>query len=286
MSMPAFLVVDGVIIAVTWKLWNRLGRWQPAFCALLAALLGFGIWATDTQRPSPGTSTWLGTLIPFAVYFLIPALAVVVAARLIGNRNRSTSSVDQSPVFLFLRWLVAFGFLFLVGYQIMLGSIWDVATDGLRGLSLLLVVGLTAIAATLILLRTLPGRWKLSAIAFVMLVFFIMEGAHRLGTYDPDGKWGKLPTLMTEQRAETIDLALQRYHARNGRYPDSLNDLTPQYLLYLPAPFIIPGQTWCYQGGPDYYRIGYLYREYFSSPTSVRIHATAGEPPDSAGLCP
>jgi hypothetical protein len=284
MSIPTFIIVDGAILAVVWKLWKSVGRWQLAVCALLVVLLGFSIWATDTQSPSQVTPAWWATILQVGVYFFVPVLAVVVTARLIDGELPSTSPVDWR--LLLLKWLIAVGILFLIGYQIMLGSIWDVATDGLRGPLLLMVVDFTAVAAALLLVWSLPGRWKLAALAFAASVFVLMEDAHKLGTYDPDGKWGKLPALVTEQRAQLIDQALQRYHAQNGRYPDSLTDLVPRYLIYLPNPYMIPGQNWCYDGGLDYYRFGYLYRAYFSSPVPARIHAAAGDPPKAAWDCP
>jgi hypothetical protein len=90
---------------------------------------------------------------------------------------------------------------------------------------------------------------------------------------------------VTEQRAEAVNRAIQRYHKQNGDYPRMLTDLTPRYLVYIPNPLIIPGQTWCYEGGHDYYRLGYVYRQSFSSPTSVRVHAAVGKPPVSAWEC-
>jgi hypothetical protein len=284
MSIPAIILIDGAIVTVVWKLWKSVGRWQLVVCAVLVTLLAFSIWATDTQSPALATPAWLAAVIQFGVYFSIPALAVVVTARLVAGGQPSAGPVDWR--LLVLKWLVAVGILLLIGYQIMLGSIWDVATDGLRGLVLLMVVDSTAIAVALYLAWSLPGRWKLAALAFAASVFVLMEDAHKLGTYDADGKWGTLPALITEQRAATIDQALQRYHAQQGSYPERLSDLTPWYLVYLPTPYMIPGHTWCYEGNADSYRFGYLYREYFSSQAALRIHAAVGKTQAGTWDCP
>jgi hypothetical protein len=105
------------------------------------------------------------------------------------------------------------------------------------------------------------------------------------GTFGLDGPWGRVPIARTERRADSIDQAIRRYHIKNGSYPTVLEELTPNYLLILPTPFIIPGQNWCYQGDMDYYRLGYVYREYFSTPAEVRIFASEGTPPDSSWPC-
>jgi hypothetical protein len=94
-----------------------------------------------------------------------------------------------------------------------------------------------------------------------------------------------LPTVVTEQRAEAVNRAIQRYHKQNGAYPRTLTDLTPRYLMYISNPLIIPGQTWCYEGGDNYYRLGYVHRQFFSSPASVRVHAVVGKPSVSAWGC-
>jgi hypothetical protein len=48
---------------------------------------------------------------------------------------------------------------------------------------------------------------------------------------------------------------------------------------------IIPGLGWCYEGGEDFYRLGYVYREYFSSPASAHVYVAMGETPDSGWDC-
>lgn len=215
---------------------------------------------------------------------LIPLMAVVVAACLLDLSPVPGDPIDWRR--LALRYLLAGCLLLMLGEQVRLGSIWDVATDGLRGPFLVLPLGVTTIFAALLLTWSLPRRWKWTAAVFALAAVLVVASAHRLGTYDPDGKWGKLPSLVTEQRAQVITQALERYQVKNDRYPGTLESLVPWYLVYIPNPFIIPGQTWCYQGGSDYYQLGYVYRAYFSSPSSVRIHATAGAPPVAGWSCP
>jgi hypothetical protein len=91
---------------------------------------------------------------------------------------------------------------------------------------------------------------------------------------------------LTEARAERVTQAIESYYAREDRYPQDLRQLTPWYALSLPEPVIIYGQDWCYDGGDDYYRLGYVHRGHWSDPRLAgRIHTTKGEAPGLRGLC-
>jgi hypothetical protein len=91
---------------------------------------------------------------------------------------------------------------------------------------------------------------------------------------------------LTEKRAELANQAIETYYLREGRYPQDLQQLTPGYVLSLPEPVIIYGQDWCYDGGDDYYRLGYVYREHWSDPRLTgRIYRTKGEVPDLPRMC-
>lgn len=111
--------------------------------------------------------------------------------------------------------------------------------------------------------------WALSVFILGLLVWIgiagelstvsiIMIRAERMGTLDRDRVWGTLPGQVTESRAEKIDRGIQNFHAEKGAYPQTLSELTPRYLLYIPVPYIIPRQDWCYEGGADYYQLGYV----------------------------
>ncbi len=284
LTIPGFILFGPLLIAVVWQLWGWAGRWHPVLYALQVILLGITVVATDSHFPVSETPFWLASFTQVTVYFLIPATAIVVAARLLLLSPSASRSTYWRRVLLSL--LLCAPLLFLVGYQIMLVSIWDVATDGIGGLFLWLWVSVTAIAAAMVLAWFLPDKRKLIALAFAVMVPLCLLRAQDIGTYGPTGRWGMMPTVVTEQRAETVSQAIHSYYARNSQYPPTLNDLTPGYLVYVSPPLIVPGKTWCYEGGPNYYRLGYVYRESFSSPTTVRIHASVGNPPDTSWVCP
>jgi hypothetical protein len=91
---------------------------------------------------------------------------------------------------------------------------------------------------------------------------------------------------LTEARAERVSQALEGYHARENQYPHDLQQLIPWDALTLSAPVISYGQGWCYDGGDDYYRLGYVDRAHWSDPRLIgRIAKTQGVVPDRRGMC-
>jgi hypothetical protein len=91
---------------------------------------------------------------------------------------------------------------------------------------------------------------------------------------------------LTEERAGRVNQAILAYQAREGSYPENLQQLIPRYLFTIPKPVIINRQNWCYDGGENYYRLGYVYRDHWYSPLLTgRIFAAQGELPDLPRLC-
>ena len=91
---------------------------------------------------------------------------------------------------------------------------------------------------------------------------------------------------MTEKRAASVNQATEAYYTQKGHYPRNLRQLTPWYALSIPVPVIIYGQEWCYDGGEDYFRLGYIDREHWSAPHFIgRIYQTKGEVPYLYGMC-
>jgi hypothetical protein len=281
-SIVPIVVFGGMLTALVWRAWGWVNRWTMAAYPVLMLLLLLALWSTDTARSLFEHPAWLASIVNIGLA-LVPGAAIIVAARLVQAGFGSGSPVDWPRLMLSLVSVALI--LFLLGYQVMLASIWDVATDGLSGIFLVGLTSLAGIASALILIWKLPGRRKLAAILFAALVPVTMISAERLGTFDREGKWGTLPIQVTAARAEKIDMAIKKFHAENEIYPQTLSELTPRYLLYVPVPYMIREQDWCYEGGRDYYRFGYVYREMFSLPASVRLHAAQGEPPDSEWEC-
>lgn len=157
-------------------------------------------------------------------------------------------------------------------------TVWDNTCDSL-GYLLLLVPVPVALLAGVTLSITLPGKTKLAGFLYSLLIPALMV-AVSASAQRVDFRH------LTEERAEHVAQAIENYYAQEGHYPQDLRQLTPRYAFSLPGPVIIYGQGWCYDGGADYYRLGYVYREHWSDPRLIgRIYATKGKVVDLDGMC-
>jgi hypothetical protein len=155
--------------------------------------------------------------------------------------------------------------------------IWDSTGDGLGYLWLPVPI-LAVLTCTFVLFIVLPENAKLAAFLFFILIPVML--AITASTQGVDFR------QLTESRAAQVNQAVERYYAQNGHYPENLQQLTPWYVLSIPDPVIIYGQDWCYQGGENYYHLGYVDREHWSAPHFIgRIYATKGKAPDLHGMC-
>jgi hypothetical protein len=155
--------------------------------------------------------------------------------------------------------------------------IWDTTYDSLGNLWLPFPV-LAVLFAGAFLFSILPGRRKLAGFLYLLLIPALIAVSARAQRVDF--------RQLTEARAGRTSQAIEAYYAREGRYPQDLRRLIPGYVLSLPGPVIIYGQDWCYDGGEDYYRLGYVYREHWSDPLLTgHIYATRGEAPALPGMC-
>ena len=204
------------------------------------------------------------------------AASLVCVARLIqAEISGARATRDQST---WLRLTLGLLLLLSVTEQYAIVAMWDGITDGLTSVVLLIPLVITVIATAILLLWLSATKYKRASAIFVALTIVALASALHTGlVVSAQG--------LTASRAETIDRALQQYFARNGRYPDSLAALAPWYLLNIPEPIMFRELTWCYTGGEDYYRLGYVYRDGAGAPASVRIHAESGTPPERNWMC-
>jgi hypothetical protein len=156
--------------------------------------------------------------------------------------------------------------------------VWDTTYDPLGYFWLVFPV-LAALFSGVMLSIALPGRTKLAGFLYSLLISALMIAVSARAQRVDFRR-------LTEERAGRTSQAIETYYAREGRYPQDLRQLTPWYVLSLPGPVIIYGQDWCYDGGEDYYRLGYVYREHWSDPRLTgRIYRTKGEVPDLPRMC-
>jgi hypothetical protein len=206
-------------------------------------------------------------------YFFIPAAALVIAAllfhtgwRFVQERRKAAPGEGGPPPAagraLSKAAAAVFGLAALVLgltlYNLYWLAIWDSTTDSLDFIWLVGPV-LAAVFAGLLLAALLPWRVKWAGVSYAVLIPLLMIGVfNRAKQIDF--------RQLTEARAGQVTQAIEAYYAREGRYPLDLRQLTPLYLVAIPDPVIMQGQSWCYLAGEDYYRLGYLNRDHWSSP--------------------
>lgn len=155
--------------------------------------------------------------------------------------------------------------------------VWDTTYDPLGNLWLPFPA-LAVLFSSAFLFSLLPGRRKLAGFLYLLLIPALIAVSARAQKVDFH--------QLTEARAARVSQAIEAYYAREGRYPQALRQLPPWYVLSLPGPVIIYGQAWCYDGGEDYYRLGYVDRGHWSDPLLTgQIYATKGEAPDLPAMC-
>lgn len=152
--------------------------------------------------------------------------------------------------------------------------IWDSTYDSLNFFWLYLPLFWTWVAG-LFLLNKLKAAGAFYTLLVTALLILVAISARQVDFRQ-----------LTVERAGHIVQALESYQARHGTYPESLSQLTPWTILSLPEPVVIFGQPWCYEGGDDYYRLGYVYREHWSDRGLVgRLYQTEGDTAELSPIC-
>jgi hypothetical protein len=224
----------------------------------------------------------------FLLTQLLPCLALVMVAMLLhtglnprsatepaGVRSEETQKTGRiAAISLALSGLVLAGGL----YHFYWLFVWDSTYDALDVLFLLIPI-LTILLSATLLAELLVGRQKLAALVYVILipalVILVFRSAKQVNYRD-----------LTEARAERISQALASYRNSQGRYPETLAQLVPRTILSIPDPVILYGQKWCYQGTTDFYQLGFVDREHWSSPELfATVYKTLGPAEGSSDLC-
>lgn len=219
--------------------------------------------------------------IPFLLILLIPGLGIAIASVLLmkimdpthGNRSireERTTKLGLKNLSLFIT-----GILLIAGtaYALYWHTIWDSTSDGLASIFILLPSILVAIGSGIVIAIKGNVPAKITGILLGFLIPILLINVQESG-------WQVSYHEITENRAARIENALEKYFEREGNYPAQLSELTPRDMLFVRPPVILMGEEWCYQGQMDSYRLGAVYREYFSTPFSIREYVSAGDPDD------
>lgn len=212
-----------------------------------------------------------------AFLFLIPATFIVAAALFyVGLKAYPKSRSERATL-----TIVALGLGVLILIQAIARfywlMVWDATYDPLTIFWLPLPI-LTALGCGIVLFTFLSGKPRFAGLVFLLLVPLLVMAANYAQSVDF--------RQLTQTRAEQVTQAIEQYQTRQGHYPKNLNELVPWYAVSLSNPTIIFGQDWCYQAGTDYYRLGYLDRDHWSSPILFgRLYSSGGAVPLKTDVC-
>lgn len=278
-AKPAVLfLILLIIIGLTW-ITRKMRIWGWIVAGLLVLGLSFFPTARLTQHintPSEPLNRLIETFL-----FWMPAIAIVVTAKLLYSAVKEYRARSEPGAQGAQAWLVAL----LLGVLILSKTlvnlywliVWDNSYDSL-GFLWLIVPSAAALMAGVVFFILLPGWRKLAGFAvwlIIPLMIVITAAAQQVDYRE-----------LTQARAARMAGAIESYHAREGRYPQSLRQLVPGHMLILPGPVVLYGQDWCYDGGADYYRLAYVEQEHWSAPILiVRVFKSGGEVPALPAAC-
>lgn len=286
LAIACLLLGSGLVLAAR-KM--SAGIW---IYAGLLALLGLFLPASMLIKIFPASGPE-----PFGSYealtlILILSIALIVAALLLYSgqalykewqhasapEDRGSKAPRRHTIMLVVILLLGAILLAKALHSLYWLMVWDLTTDPL-GYFWLVIPIFVAIFSGVILSISLPGWAKLGGLFYSLLIIALMIAV--------SARAGRVNfRQLTEERAERVSRAIESYYSREGRYPQDLRQLIPGYALSLPGPVIIFGQGWCYDGGGNYYRLGYVDRLHWSDPRLIgRIYTAKGEMPDLHPMC-
>jgi len=271
-----------VLCAIPTLLWFSLtvrGIWRWPIYILLLILWGICLgWIILPSFAIAQVPTWLRLIYAIAMISW-PAAATILAAKLVYSVLSKEGPLTWPRILLITVLLAAI-------FTSTFAMIWTQATrDKVQGDAFLttlfmILASVGAYTAAISIAGKLVGWRRLAGLALVI----VFTAALIPAVSGPSAP----PETLTRQRAEVINQAILRFYDKNQRYPGVLNELVPWYLWRVPEPVTYWNSIWCYEGGVDYYRLGYYYSSQpRSEPTwfTVKAYASAGEPPDPKWQC-
>lgn len=265
-----------VLLVLVW--WATTG-WSTGLLTILSLvilgflLLGGGAFYTPTLHQP----TWLRSTVELGAGFSI-WLAIPLAAGLVYASLRPGMRLTGRE----LAWRVGLIAILLAGiiYQVYWDGIWSSAHARAFEDHLPFVHFLISLLAGVLLLFTLRGWRRIAGPGFILVVTTLAVLALTWG-------WKVSAFELTEHRAAQVDQAVKRYFQEHNSYPADLAALIPRYLLVQLPPVVVRQGGWCYQGGQDYYRLGYISGKFTYSRADfvVKVHAQAGNLPEGGWFC-
>jgi hypothetical protein len=267
-----FALLIGLIPALLWQAWEWRGarRWIYGL-GLAFSLAALGFFWLDYLSGIPGRFPWLGVIYGPGLLLLLP-ISVILAVRLALARLPGRLGW-QVWVAIAGLWLASFALVRILSIQTSTNE------DLFTGLFLLFWADIAALMAAVASAWASSGRRKWAAVGMALLFAAALTPAAAVSR--------QAPVELAEARAGRINQAILKFEEENGRYPAGLEELAPRYLLFVPPLISYWQESWCYEAGESYYRLGYADPVYFTYPgeVKVRVFAGAGEIPDRPLPC-
>lgn len=266
-ALTSALAAAGVVLAV-----KRSGRTPWTLLAGAAVLAVLCLPESALAALAARGLLPLGDPVTFTFLLALPA-AITATAGLLHSALAQTAEPRAPAVALGLAGLI----LAKVLHTLYWAMVWDTTYDPLGHIWLVFPL-LAVLFSSLMLSGFLVSRTIWPGLAYLLLIPALVVVADRAQRVDF--------RQLTAARAAQVQRAIEAYQAQTGRYPRELSQLAPVYALTLPGPLVLYGQEWCYQGGDDYYRLGYLDREHWSSPILFgRVFSAQGRAPLKVDVC-
>ena len=278
---PFVLILPAAFLALVWSLLTRF-ELGILFGLSLLVLIGKTLEAAGLiggrQMFSEIEFVWILIPLIFSWYILSFILPAVLIYR--GLRSKDANKSRLTSVCFILAGLLVVGQLAtIMRHGVMVNATAHAAEDHLPFGEMLV-----AVLTGMVLLVVLNGKRRLIGLAFIVVIPVLIASAYAAG-------WLVDPQAVTLARAERITTALETYQQETGEYPASLRDLTPDYMPFILGPLTGRAQVWCYQSGPEYYRLGYVFIQRYYGPSfpdphfEIKLHASEGDPPEAGWMC-
>jgi hypothetical protein len=283
--LTAMLILPALAISAVWGVGTRLGMGSLAVIGVLIALIlildALGILSNHFVYTLP----WLRTAY-ILVSGIVSLLAVIVAALCLKRYLDEPPSGERQKSALYL--VLAVVLVLCVGAVTLRHGVLVRATSRAAEDHLPFAVIAAGVIAGLLLALTASGKLRRGGIIFTILIPVVVAFSYTIGLQID-------PQAITAARANRLDRAIENYYWETGEYPANLGDLTPSHLRFISGPLTGRGQVWCYQSGPGYYRLGYVFfQRYYAYPDNtpywepyyeIKVPYAAGQPPEGEWMC-
>ena len=280
--LPPLILLAAGLVAGLWAIFRRFSR----TFLVLGGLFVLGLLAMDILGMFANPSVYSIDLFRGVYQALnsaavIPGLGLVLAAASI-ERAFKALSLGEEPYSAFgLAGLLVLG---VCGWLFKEGLLVNATAHRVEDYLPFAALGMAVVTGMLLYVLLYRIKRSPAAIAYMILIplaFLVFYFA----------AWLFDPHALTEKRADQIQGAIEEYSLMANVYPDELGGISPNYLFFIPPPLTARGTDWCYQGGKDFYRLGYVTYQHSTSGAEdeglaeILTHSETGTPTEETWNC-